>query len=248
MIKLFTGSKCQNNCFFCNKKRKREPAFTELKNKMDKLLKDSSGDKSITFLGGDPLLRNDFFDLVQYAKEKKFEIIQVETNGRKLSEKKFLKKAINSGVTHFKIHFYSLDESVHDQITGSAGSFYKSLIGLENLIALGLQKNIVIVIVLTNRNIEGVSNLIRKYIKRGVIKFQLEIVEPQKKYLMISFNKIISFISNIRYDFIDKALIKIKGLPYCLIPEPEGLILKSQSKNFIKTSDCQDCKFFADCN
>ncbi len=248
MIRLFTGGKCQNDCFFCDRKKKKNPIISGLKNRIDAVLKNNPNDESITFFGGDPLLRNNFFDLMRYVKRKNFKIIQVETNGRKLSDKKFAKKIINSGVTHFKISLYSLNCSVHDKITGRIGSFRESLKGLNNLIDLGSQKNIVINIVLTNQNIKGINYLIKKFTKKGIKKFQLNIVDSKKGYSLIPLNKIASFASAIRYDFIDKALIKIKGLPYCLIPEPEGLILKSQSKNFIKTPDCQDCKFFSDCN
>ena len=248
MIRLFTGGKCQNNCFFCDKKKKKNPTISELKNKINLALKNNPNDNSITFFGGDPLLSNIFFDLMHYVKKKKFKIIQVETNGRKLSDKKFAKKIINLGVTHLKISLYSLNCLVHDKITGQIGSFKESLEGLDNLINLGLQKNIVINITLTNQNIEGVYYLIKKFTEKGIKKFQVNIVDSEKKSSLIPLNKIISFVSTIRYDFIDKALIKTKGLPYCLIPEPEGLILKSQSKNFIKTPDCQNCKFFPDCN
>ena len=140
MIRLFTGGKCQNNCFFCDKKKKKNPTISELKDRIDLALKNNPNDNSITFFGGDPLLSNIFFDLMHYVKKKKFKIIQVETNGRKLSDKKFAKKIINLGVTHLKISLYSLNCLVHDKITGQIGSFKESLEGLDNLINLGLQK------------------------------------------------------------------------------------------------------------
>jgi len=247
MIRLFIGGKCQNNCFFCNKK-KNNPSIFELKNRVDILLKNNPNDKFITLFGGDPLLKNGIFNLADYLKKKKFKIIQIETNGQKLSDKNFARKIIDSGINYFKISLNSLDDLMHDKITGQPGSFNETLKGLNNLISLGLQENIVINIALTNKNIKTIDYLIRKFLEKGIIKFQINIVDAENRSSLIPFDKIISFVSALRYKFIYKAFIKIKGLPYCLIPEPEGLILKSQSKNFIKVSDCQNCKFFSNCD
>jgi radical SAM protein with 4Fe4S-binding SPASM domain len=100
---------------------------------------------------------------------------------------------------------------------------------------------------LTKENIWNTRSFIKKFLKKGIKNFQLNVVNPDNKALIIPLDELLSFASNIRYAFLDKALIKIIGLPYCLIPEPEGFIFKSQKGDFLKNKNCRHCKFFLNC-
>lgn len=59
------------------------------------------------------------------------------TNGIKLADKEFAKKAVSSGLTMAKIAIHSSSQETHDHLTGVKGSFVKALKAIDNLNALG---------------------------------------------------------------------------------------------------------------
>ncbi|NPU83921.1 MAG: radical SAM protein [Syntrophaceae bacterium] len=61
-----------------------------------------------------------------------FRKIQVQTNGRRLADRRYLDNLVACGVNEFFVSVHGLEE-VHDAITGVAGSFRETLAGLRNL-------------------------------------------------------------------------------------------------------------------
>jgi radical SAM protein with 4Fe4S-binding SPASM domain len=90
---------------------------------------------SLSFTGGDPLLREDFFDILSYAKSKGEYITAVMGNPFHL-DKKTAKKLHESGVMYYQI---SLDgtKNTHDYFRKS-GSFDATLKGYEILNSSGI--------------------------------------------------------------------------------------------------------------
>lgn len=64
-----------------------------------------------------------------------------------------------------------------------------------------------------------------------------------------SLDSIIERVSSLRYHFIDKLLIQIEDIPYCLVKQPESFVFfkKKGKKVFSKTFQCQDCKYNQRC-
>lgn len=55
-------------------------------------------------------------------------------------------------------------------------------------------------------------------------------------------------ISNFRYGFRDKLIIRAQNIPYCLFKQPEGVVyFRGRVDNFIKLSQCKECKYNSRC-
>ncbi len=128
--------KCNQRCVYCGIYNDTRPEMTtkQIYNMMDEFVKMGTARVSIT--GGEPLLRTDFTDVVQYARKKGL-FVSLATNGSLIEEMVEKLRDINSiNIT--------LDgpESIHDQQRG-IGNFKKVLRAIE----LVKKKNIPIYIV-----------------------------------------------------------------------------------------------------
>jgi len=155
----------------------------------------------------------------------------------------------------FKISLSGSCPETHNRLTQKALDFKKTLKKIKNLIKLGYKENIIINIDVFTSNHPETSNyyrlhdIVRLVLGLGIKKIQFTLINPQQNNLIVSLDKVAKYISKARYVFLFDVLIKVKGLPYCLIPEPESVILKSQkSKDFIKLKRCKTCRYNKECN
>jgi radical SAM protein with 4Fe4S-binding SPASM domain len=87
----------------------------------------------IVFTGGEPTLRHDLPDLVAHA-EANGQITGINTNARRLSDKRFVQKLINAGLDHVQITVESHDPEIHDHMVGKKGAWQQTIQGLRNLL------------------------------------------------------------------------------------------------------------------
>ena len=97
----------------------------------------SAGVTQVTFTGGEPTMRDDLFELVDYAK---WFVTRLNTNGIRLTRDycDHLRKASLDSV---QITFYSCDEDVHNQLVGGT-HFADTVAGIENALAAGLNMSV----------------------------------------------------------------------------------------------------------
>jgi MoaA/NifB/PqqE/SkfB family radical SAM enzyme len=79
-----------------------------------------------------------------------FRKIQIQTNGRRLSERNYLEQLIDCGVNEFFVSIHGR-EGIHDAMTGAAGAFKETVKGLRNLEAFDV--NVITNTVLTKTNV-----------------------------------------------------------------------------------------------
>ena len=83
--------RCDQNCAVCfasaSSEKSREPALYEIERKYDTLLRMSETRKfNIQLSGGEPTVRDDLPDIVKMGKDKGFEYVQLNTNGKRIGE------------------------------------------------------------------------------------------------------------------------------------------------------------------
>jgi MoaA/NifB/PqqE/SkfB family radical SAM enzyme len=137
-IFLVTDYDCNNHCISCAKETEEKGRLTldEILEKMD-LIQPTKED-FIELSGGEPTLRNDFFEICKTIKSRHDTNLVVLSNGRKFKDKTFSQKAQDSGVDRVMTTFYHPQEKTHDQITQANGSFQETLTGLKNLEEIGM--------------------------------------------------------------------------------------------------------------
>lgn len=131
---------CNQKCKFCYAAGQELSAARELstdrwKEAIDKLR--DVGVPMLTFTGGEPTLRHDIIELIDYSK---WFITRLNTNGLMLSED-FCARLKAASLDSLQITFYSADESIHNSLVG--GEHYKTtLTGIKNAVAARLDVSI----------------------------------------------------------------------------------------------------------
>ncbi len=124
--------RCNNDCAHCYNARARD--FGELptgewKRILDRLWE--LGIPHVVFTGGEPTLRNDLPELIAYA-ERNGQITGMNTNGRRLSDRRFVASLVDAGLDHVQITLESHVAQVHDQMVGLNGAWKQTVAGVRN--------------------------------------------------------------------------------------------------------------------
>lgn len=131
---------CNQKCIHCyaagqKQAEEKELSTSQWKQIIDKCRK--SCIPQITFTGGEPTMRTDLVELIDYAQ---WFVTRLNTNGIKLSKELCadLKKASLDSV---QITFYSADENIHNKLVG-ADHYKDTVAGIENAVEAGLSLSI----------------------------------------------------------------------------------------------------------
>jgi len=126
--------RCQNDCIHCyagGPHQTPELTTTQWKTAIDKL--SDVGVFILTFTGGEPTLRDDLPELLQYAQNKGI-VTGLITNGRRLKDKEYVAKLERSGLDFAQITLESHKPKVHDAMTGAEGSWEETVAGIKNAV------------------------------------------------------------------------------------------------------------------
>ena len=136
--------RCNLNCIHCHAFGG-DASYDELSKEEAMALIDQIASldiRSFVFTGGEPLLREDLFDLIEYAKSLGFTVF-IATNGTLITKDvaKLLRK-FDVGVV---IGLDAMNSELHDRIRGVEGAFDAVIEGIENCIAENLYLHLNIV-------------------------------------------------------------------------------------------------------
>ena len=144
---LLVSSMSKNGAWHCNQKcvhcyaagqeaaGEAELPTAEWKNIIDKCR--AAGIPQVTFTGGEPTMRDDLPELIEYAG---WFVTRLNTNGIKLT-KDYCKKLKEASLDSLQITFYSCDEKIHNALVGADGFRYTAA-GIDNALAAGLNLSI----------------------------------------------------------------------------------------------------------
>ena len=124
--------RCNNDCAHCYNARERNfPEWTTdaWKKILDKLW--DLGVPHVVFTGGEATLRNDLPELIAHA-ESNGQITGLNTNARRLADKKYIDELVEAGLDHVQITVESCEANVHDQMMCAKGAFKQTIKGLKN--------------------------------------------------------------------------------------------------------------------
>lgn len=91
----------------------------------------------ITFTGGEPTMREDLVELVEYSK---WFLTRLNTNGVKLT-KELCSQLKTASLDSVQITFYSSDENIHNELVGTK-TYAQTVQGIENAVAANLSLSI----------------------------------------------------------------------------------------------------------
>jgi len=126
--------KCPNNCIHCYAGGPHETPelnTSQWKEVIDRL--SQIGIFIVTFTGGEPTLREDLPELLQYAQNKGM-VTGLITNGRKLKDKEYVQTLENAGLDFVQVTLESHKPKVHDLMTAAEGSWKETVVGIKNAV------------------------------------------------------------------------------------------------------------------
>ena len=131
---------CNQKCVHCYAAGQPQAEEAELGTEDWKRIIDkcrAAGIAQLTFTGGEPTMRADLPELIDYAK---WFITRLNTNGIRLTED-YARKLRAASLDSIQITFYSADEAVHNRLVG-AGRYQDTLQGIRNALAAGLSVSV----------------------------------------------------------------------------------------------------------
>jgi radical SAM protein with 4Fe4S-binding SPASM domain len=128
---------CNLRCKHCyenaGSKRRPELSTDEAKQVLDKFSKIAGiGLPALSFSGGEPLARKDFFELAAYAK-KKIGYVSLASNGTLITLDN-AEKIKETGIDYVEISVDGATSKVHDEFRGIPGAFNRTMEGVKNCV------------------------------------------------------------------------------------------------------------------
>jgi MoaA/NifB/PqqE/SkfB family radical SAM enzyme len=122
------------------------------------------GCKRAQFIGGEPTLYPGLAELIEHARSRNFEHLEVFTNGTVLTDK--LKSVFTRCNVNLAFSVYAAEEKVHDSITRQMGSLGKTLASIRWALDVGLTVRTAIVRMVAN--VDQVVETVRMLRAMGV--------------------------------------------------------------------------------
>lgn len=164
--------RCNLNCKYCWDifKQEKEMDTRKAKEMIDRISSDKC--EMLLFTGGEPLVRNDLFELISYADSKKISNIKICTNGVLID--KYIQKIVTSAITEIHISLDSLIEN-DKQYRGYRIEKILQNINLLKSKARNNQK-IVLVTVVDIHNMQNFEDVLKYASEKGMlVSYQLPI-------------------------------------------------------------------------
>ena len=166
LVSYAVTRKCNLKCRHCysdamDSRAADELSTIEAKGLLDDLAK--WGIKLLIFDGGEPLCRDDFFDIVRYASEKGMRTV-VGTNGI-LIDVEVADRMKSAGVQAVQVSIDGANPSSHDSFRGEDGAFYKAMQGVEACKKAGLPFQLGMVI--RRQSLPEISDMLKLAVESG---------------------------------------------------------------------------------
>ena len=168
---------CNLNCIHCRAASGRGPYTGELDTtKCIEILDEISavGSPIVILTGGEPLLREDIFDLAQYGTAAGLRMVMA-TNGSLLTSG-IIEKIKSSGIKRVSISIDGADQAQHDRFRMVDGAFEKSINGVRLLKEAGVEFQINTTV--TRHNIDNIGDILNISVGLGAAAHHLFLLVP----------------------------------------------------------------------
>lgn len=170
-VQIESNLACSQGCIYCYASSKNAP-MKELPREDIFSILDSAATmevRAIDWLGGDPLVRSDWYELMKYAMDKGFKN-NIWTSGLPLEDIEVAKKAVEVSEGGFiSVHLDSLDEIIYGKLhTGNPKKKIDSILkGINNVQSLGKKpENMINCITFTKLVAKDAKNTIKYFFEK----------------------------------------------------------------------------------
>ena len=170
--------RCNNRCFFCYASapqrghREAEMSTDQVKLIIDKII-DQAKVPTVSFTGGEPTLRKDLPELIDYAYQKGLRTNLI-TNGIHCAEEAFVKRLAKAGLDSAQVSLEAGNADIHDAVVEHPGAFEKTVQGVKNLKSAGIHTHTNTTINTRNRQalielIDFLASLGQEYLSMNMV-------------------------------------------------------------------------------
>jgi len=238
---IFIGNQCNNRCLYCSYRQKdllqpdyetiiasinkpfmpvqisesplRPPLKRGDEREFEKKGLSPEKEDGIVFYGGEPTLRSDLLEIINSAKRKGYRRIKLITNGRAFSDIQILYRIIQAGCSLFEIKLWGSNPSIHDHITQSAGSFWETLRGFENMFQIPGERFVCVRIPICRENYTDIENTVATVLSLGIHRIILSYQDVN-----LELADALPHIKNaINISIFNRIWILTEGLPFCVM-------------------------------
>jgi MoaA/NifB/PqqE/SkfB family radical SAM enzyme len=253
---IYAGYVCNNNCIFCFEK---DLIFTDkgtenLKKEIKAVRKKFD---FINFMGKEPTLREDIFELVKYAKELEFQQIGITTNGRMFSYIDFTKKIFQNGLNQAVVTVTGHTEEMHEWHTLTKNSFRQTLAGIKNIIFLKDHNiSLVLNVMVTQKNYKLLPDIISYYIDLGLKEINIGHILPfnknikKSKTIVARMIDVIPYLIEVQNRYGKEVKFLFVEYPPCVFPKEYRCLsfpCLEESPQKIYFDLCKKCNFKKQC-
>ncbi len=172
--------RCNENCIHCGSRcgevKSQELSLDVYKDFLSKVKSDfGTGDKMLCITGGEPLLRKDFFEIMNFANELGFSWGM--TSNATLIDKECALKLRDAGMRTISVSIDGLPDT-HDNFRRTPGGFERAMRGINNLIEVGGFKAIEVTTVVTHESIKELDKLYEIFDKMDIDSWRVIGIEP----------------------------------------------------------------------
>lgn len=173
-------TRCNERCLhcgsYCGEIQNNELTLDQYKTFLDQIKEDfGTEDKMLCITGGEPLLRQDFFDIMGYAHQLGFRW-GMTSNGTLITPE-VAQKLADVGMGTISISIDGLEET-HDAFRQTPNGYKKAMQGIQNLIDVGKFKHIQVTTVVTHKNITELDDLFDIFDKMDIDSWRVINIEP----------------------------------------------------------------------
>jgi len=169
--------RCNLNCAHCRAEAEDIDYSGEIDTPgIKKIMDDIASEYSpiLILTGGEPLYRDDIFDIASYAVSKKFRVA-LATNGTLINDD-IAKKIKSAGIARASISIDGSTAPSHDGFRGIPGSFESALNGARLLKKNGVEFQFNMTV--TKRNVDEIEDILALAVKEGAAALHLFMLVP----------------------------------------------------------------------
>ena len=241
--RIYVGSSCNNSCLYCSEKTK--GSIQKIPDVGESLVQNDAFD-SIELYGGEPTTRDDFFNILDTARNRGYRRIKLVTNARTCADINTAVRMLESGCYLYEVKVHHFRADIHDYVTQVRGSLQETVQGLANLRRINTLNQaafsafISLRISLSIKNIEDLSSIVLAFIPYRIDRFILSFDDWE-----LEFAKAVPHIQNaINLAILNRAWITTQKIPPCCMQGFEHHISElyhPQDNGYSKTETCREC-------
>jgi MoaA/NifB/PqqE/SkfB family radical SAM enzyme len=243
-VVLHVGYACNLRCRFCyyiedlEKGQTRDWTTDQLKRRLR--IARRLGRTAVDLTGGEPSIRADILEVIEFARAIGYSDVNMITNGLKLADPGFCAELVHAGLNDVLFSIHSPVEAEHDYLTRVKGSYRRVFLALQNMQELGVRGRVNSVVSKVNyQHVERFLELLLPYEVRAV---NLIVFNPSETTVTLpdddgtriedywTISRPLGAALDAYKDRFEQ--INVRFLPFCLLPGHEDAIRTQWQKMY----------------